>query len=362
MNKENHYIDEMNKSIRNLFKSALGITFTEPAKAFFLIKVLQWQRKAAKIRKEWENKGVHVPPFMIASVTKRCNLRCKGCYAMAQNRTSETEMSTEKLKEVFNEAEELGISIALIAGGEPFIRKEILDITKDFPQMIFPVFTNGMLIDDGMANKIQDQKNVIPVISTEGYDKDTDYRRGEGVSRHLKKVFAQLSKKKIFWGVSVTVTGSNFEVITSDEFINDFVSSGCRLFFFVEYIPVSEGTEELVISEEQRDKLQDILNDFRQKCPSLFIAFPGDEEKFGGCLSSGRGFIHISPGGSVEPCPFAPYSYSSLGDLSLKEALQSEFLLEIRNNYRELSESHGGCALWEKRDWVASLLASKKDA
>jgi MoaA/NifB/PqqE/SkfB family radical SAM enzyme len=76
---------------------------------------------------------------------------------------------------------------------------------------------------------------------------------------------------------------------------------------------------------------------------------------FGGCLSAGRGFAHISPEGSLEPCPFAPYSDVSLRDKTLKEALQSDFLRQIRENHNELTET-GGCALWTKKEWVKSLL------
>ena len=95
---------------------------------------------------------------------------------------------------------------------------------------------------------------------------------------------------------------------------------------------------------------------FRAKFPALFIAVPGDEEEIGGCLSAGRGFIHISAEGDVEPCPFAPYSDANLRDLSLKDALQSEFLRNIRQNHAQLSETEGGCALWIEREWVRSLL------
>jgi len=38
--------------------------------------------------------GTHVPPLMIASITETCNLRCKGCYAMAHRHGAENELST----------------------------------------------------------------------------------------------------------------------------------------------------------------------------------------------------------------------------------------------------------------------------
>jgi MoaA/NifB/PqqE/SkfB family radical SAM enzyme len=99
-----------------------------------------------------------------------------------------------------------------------------------------------------------------------------------------------------------------------------------------------------------------LMNSFRSKFPTLFIAVPGDEEEVGGCLSAGRGFVHISAEGNVGPCPFAPYSDTNLRDLSLQEALQSDFMKAIRENSEQLHETEGGCALWLKREWVKSLL------
>jgi hypothetical protein len=54
--------------------------------------------------------------------------------------------------------------------------------------------------------------------------------------------------------------------------------------------------------------------------------------------------------------PLSPHSDTNLGELSLKDALQSEFLRTIRESPEQLSETAGGCALWQKREWVRSLL------
>jgi hypothetical protein len=32
----------------------------------------------------------------------------------------------------------------------------------------------------------------------------------------------------------------------------------------------------------------------------MFIALPWDEDEIGGCLSAGRGFVHVSAEGNVE--------------------------------------------------------------
>jgi MoaA/NifB/PqqE/SkfB family radical SAM enzyme len=107
-----------------------------------------------------------------------------------------------------------------------------------------------------------------------------------------------------------------------------------------------------------------VVASLQKRLRGLFIVFPGDEEVFGGCLAAGRGFIHISPSGRVEPCPFAPYSDANVRDVPLRDALASPLLATIRTNHDRLTETSGGCALWSQREWVQSLLprAEEKDA
>ena len=120
-------------------------------------------------------------------------------------------------------------------------------------------------------------------------------------------------------------------------------------------MPIEEGTEDLVLTTELIEEEARRLDVYRRKHPALLVAFPGDEEMYGGCLAAGRGFVHLSPEGRVEPCPFSPYSDASLRDQRLEEALKSDLLRAIRENHEILDETKGGCALWEAREWVASL-------
>jgi len=346
--------------LRIFFWDALRISIKNPARAVFFFRTVRRQRRAARIRSKWKQQGFHIPPIVLFSVTNRCNLHCKGCYSWALQKTNGEELSTEELDRVFSEARELGILFFVLAGGEPFVRTDILDVTSRYPEIIFLIFTNGLLINAEVLANLKKQKNIIPVISMEGYQDDTDGRRGEGVYQHLQKTIDKLKAKGIFYSISITLTRSNFPSVTGEQFVKSLVGLGCKLLFLVEYSPVQEGTEDWVISEQQRSELVVLVKSFRSNYKSLFISIPGDEEEIGGCLSAGSGFVHISASGDVEPCPFAPYSDSNLRDSSLREALQSRFLSTIRENRDQLSESEGGCALWVKRDWVRSVLHERK--
>jgi MoaA/NifB/PqqE/SkfB family radical SAM enzyme len=349
---------KLNNEIVAVIRQALRISLYNPSLAWFFLKSLLGQRAAAIKRELWEKEGIHVPPFMIASITRRCNLNCIGCYARQRRESDRQELTMNRLSELMDEARELGFAFVLLAGGEPLIRPEILDVTEAHPEIIFPLFTNGTLLTEEILERIGGQKNVIPVLSLEGLEGQTDSRRGKGVYKRLLQTMSALQRKRIFFGISLTVTRANIDLVTSESFIRQSNARGCRLFFYVEYIPVKRGTENLVVSTAQREKLDRKMGELRRRFKRLFISFPGDEKSYGGCLAAGRGFVHIGPDGGLEPCPFAPYSDTDLRVTSLKQGLSSVFLNQIRQSDEHLDETEGGCALFNKRKWVQSLLVS----
>lgn len=358
MIKDNGYIDLLNCGIKSVIDDALKVSLKNPSVAKFLIKTAAWQKKSEKIRDDWEKKGTHVPPFIIASITNRCNLKCKGCFAHAHNRKFNPELEIEDWERIFSESHELGISFILLAGGEPFIRKDIIALAGKYPDMIFPVFTNAMLINDDVVSTLSKFRNIIPILSIEGYENETDSRRGQGVYERLLCIMDKLKSKDIFFGTSITITSDNFNTVTGEDFVNNLMERTCKIVFYVEYVPIEKDTDTLTLSDEQNRMLLNLLDEYRVKFSSLFIAFPGDEERMGGCLASGRGFVHISSEGNLEPCPFSPYSDTNLKNASLRAALNSPLLEKIREDHDRLSEHKGGCALYENKDWVVSLLHS----
>jgi MoaA/NifB/PqqE/SkfB family radical SAM enzyme len=355
-----NYVNPLNKSLGKFFGNAWQITLKNPAQAYYFFKTVRWQKKAARIRSEQGKQGVRVPPIIIYSVTDRCNLHCKGCYAQALHTSMISEMNDSKMKETIREARELGVSFMVLAGGEPLVRKEIIDIIGEFKDVMFFVFTNGTMIDETLADRLRNLRNLVPIISLEGHRAETDMRRGSGVYEHLTEVIGRLKQRNIFFGTSITITSTNFTTVTDKIFVKELNKLGCRLFFFSEYTPINEETESWVITDEQANILPYLVKEFREKFSALFISVPGDERDFGGCLSAGRGFVHISAQGDLEPCPFAPYSDTNLRESSLKEALQSEFLTAVRENNNQLKEGKGGCALWREREWLKSLLKEKQ--
>jgi MoaA/NifB/PqqE/SkfB family radical SAM enzyme len=352
----------LDRGIARFFYDVVRVALTRPQWLVTALRLFFRQRQCAKTRERWLAQGVHVPPFIILSVTGSCNLRCAGCYARARSASQDADLSTGRIVGLLSEAQDLGVSTVLIAGGEPLTRPDLFDLTRQFPETAFALFTNGTLLTGNVIRSLRRQRNVVPMVSIEGNRFETDGRRGEGVFSQLEATMKLLDRNGILFGCAITVTRANSEIVLDREWIRSMYRNGCRLFIFVEYVPVEEASAHLVLTQDQQGLLVRTAAGLRKEFRAIFIAFPGDEKEFGGCLAAGRGFVHISPSGDLEPCPFAPYSDWNVTTTSLSQALRSPLLAKIRENHAKLDETSGGCALWTERAWVASLVKNATKA
>lgn len=317
-------------------------------------------KKQTDVRDEYARKeDLIIPPVLILSVTNDCNLSCKGCYACSQNRDRSREMSIDDIERVVDEAVALGVSVILIAGGEPLMKKGILNLPQKYKDILFVMFTNGLLLNGSIVKQLRSIRNLIPIISIEGNEETTDERRGKGMFSSIMKVMENLDRQKILFGASITVTSKNYDEVVQSGYFNEMELRGCRAVFLIEYVP-SENDFDLCLTNIQKQDLIDQEELLSKKYHMLFVPLPGNEDKYGGCLASGRGFLHISSTGSLEACPFAPYSDTNVKDMPLKEALKSKLLKEIRDNHHMLKESRGGCALQENKQWIEALMQKNK--
>ena len=236
-------------------------------------------------------------------------------------------------------------------------RRDLLESAATIEDIIFPVFTNGTLIGALYTDFFKRHLNMIPVISLEGELMATDNRRGKGVFQRALLSMEMLQKEKLFFGTSITVTTENYHEVTSKEFLSHLASLGCKLVFYVEYVPFDESTEHLAFREEHVAEMEQILEERREQFKEMiFLSFPGDEKALDGCMAAGRGFFHIGPDGSAEPCPFSPFSDRNVAQTGLRDAIASPLFRKIRDA-RALGWEHtGGCTLYEHRDEVKKMM------
>ena len=336
-------LDEyLSNGIASIMAKAYRNVLSNPREAKFAFKMQRLFEKSAKRRKE---------------ILEGCYARSNG-IANDNADDSKPTLTPRQWRDIFTEAASMGINFSLLAGGEPMMRRDILEQVAEVKDMIFPIFTNGTLIGPTNMKFLTEHLNMVPVISLEGTAAGTDERRGKGVFQRALLSMEMLKREQLFFGTSITVTTANMEQVTSHEFLDQLRGYGCKLVFYVEYVPTEQGTEHLALGDEQVAQMETVLEERRAEYDDIiFLSFPGDEKELGGCLASGRGFFHIGPDGSAEPCPFSPFSDSNVAQIGLRQALQSPLFRKIRAAHALGWEHTGGCTLFEHRDEIEKMMA-----
>ena len=353
--------DYLAKGVEIILKDAMRATLKNRKESLFLLKFSRHAKKATKIRQDYDKKGKNIPAFLIASITSSCNLHCTGCYSRANDACNDdkpqNQLTDDEWEDIFKQAKELGISFIVLAGGEPMLRKDVILKASKYPEILFPIFTNGTMLDEDYYQLIDENRNLVPVLSIEGNEDVTDLRRGEGVYKQLMHSMEHMRKNNMVFGASLTFTKENLSDLLSNEYVGQLHDLGCKVVFFIEYVPLNADTLNLAPGNDERKLLLDKINHLRRKYRDMiFLSFPGDEKTSGGCLAAGRGFFHINSHGDAEPCPVSPYSDVNVRDKTLIEALNSNLFKSLRDNGVLMDDHEGGCVLFEHKDEVERIL------
>lgn len=304
--------------------------------------------------------GERPPVFMTISPAKKCNLRCKGCYAASGAEFNE-KLEWDVFTKTIDQARDLwDVKFIVISGGEPLMYKDdkygktILDIYEKYDDTYFLMYTNGTLISEEVAKRMAKLGNVTPAISVEGLKKETDDRRGNGVFDRILKAMGNLKNAGVPFGLSVTATRHNIDVITSDEFRNFFFKEiGAMYAWIFQYMPIGRKfTLDLMPTPKQRARLYEWEWHLMRK-EDIFVAdFWSTATGSDGCIAGARpgGYFYINWDGNVTPCVFVPYTVDNINDAfkegrDLNDIINSGFFKDIRKwqfeyGYKRPAEEH----------------------
>ena len=197
-------------------------------------------------------------------------------------------------------------------------KADILRLCEAHPDCEFSSFTNGTLIDEAFADEMLRGKNFVPAISVEGFEADTDFRRGSGTFKKVERAMQILRERRLPFGISCCYTSRNVEMIGSEAYFDQMIAWGAKFCWFFTYMPVGNAAvPELMVTPEQRQFMYKQVRKFRETKPLFTIDFWNDGEFVGGCIAGGRHYLHINAGGDIDPCAFIHYSDSNIREKTL---------------------------------------------
>jgi len=348
--------------------------------------LLRAYTETMQLRKRPELNGLKVPPALILSLTQQCNLSCSGCFAAASGITCHKDTERKRKKKpqldwkgwrsIISEASELGVFGFFLAGGEPFLFPRLIELCETFKDRCFIIFTNGTAITKNDFERLKRLSNTAIIVSIEGGKEATNMRRGQGVYQKATSTLRKLTEIGTPNGISATITRLNYKYWMNPKRIDNLIAQGVRAALFIEYIPVMSAPETcfntkdsknnvieqndrfLMLTKEERSEFRAQIIRYRETKPIYIIHSPGDEEYFGGCVSAGRGFAHVTPAGDLTPCPVSNVATHNLTTATLREGFASPLFTKIRESEGLLENEGTPCSLFAHPKEVEELAKS----
>ena len=151
-----------------------------------------------------------------------CNLNCIHCWinpSFAHEQPTKKHLSIPELKDIFEQAIELGLKRVKLTGGEPLLYPHFIELVEHLKEkkIAMSMETNGTLITENIANTINEAKFSHVAVSLDGAEAQTHekIRRVKGSFRMAVDGAKRVASKKVPTQIIMAVYKDNIKEIES---------------------------------------------------------------------------------------------------------------------------------------------------
>ena len=105
-------------------------------------------------------KAPHRMDLMVSSMCRNgqwnCNQKCINCYAAGQAQASVNELSTADWKKVIDKCKHIGIPQLTFTGGEPTLRRDLVELVEHAKWFVTRLNTNGINLTKSLCEELYD--------------------------------------------------------------------------------------------------------------------------------------------------------------------------------------------------------------
>ena len=257
-----------------------------------------------------------LPTYLHISLTDRCQCRCVHCYARGRTDEKRKELSTEEVKSLIDQGRQLGAIYVVFSGGEPLLRKDIVELVGYAHQkgLITRINTNGLLFHRQMVLRLKRAGLTQAGVSIDDPDPET-HDRLRGLPGAYQKSLAGIKNLRTFRVLCQIQTYASRKNIPDG--LKKIISLGKELgvFYVYFFFPTASGawacSFDHLLTEEEKAKVRELVD---VRFVHVELATPRSK-----CRVFAKSLISVSPYGDVTPCPFSPFVFGNTRDRSLKE-------------------------------------------
>lgn len=293
---------------------------------------------------------------VIWEVTKYCNYKCKHCCASADLIDTKDELTTTQSKNILKQLKDFGVEEIYFSGGEPFSRKDILDILRTARQydITCNISTNGSFLTDEMASELSKLKiNKVHISLDSNVEKDFNEFRGGNYFEPTINAIKLLKKHNIYVRVGTVIWKKNYESL------EDMIKYLCDLnvdemvFNWLVQVGRLKDNKDVCVDIKYFDETIEKIHEYQKKYKNKINISMHRNEKFENSdtiCPAGETFFYIDPQGYVSPCSWIKKmdkkytSKQSLKNTTFQEIINSDEL-QIFNKlkYERIKKYGTGC-------------------
>jgi mycofactocin radical SAM maturase len=302
--------------------------------------------------------GLSAPVNMTWEVTYACNLSCIHCLSDS-GRKRKGELTTEQALQVIDQLSALKVFQFNIGGGEPFLRPDFLDLMDHAHDkgMVTCISTNGTLIDEGVARRLDHPLVYIQVSLDGATESSNDAIRGRGSFGKVMNALNHLRKRDIDVSINCVLTRHSYPEL--DKLVELAACYGAKM-RVSRFRPSGRGKtswSQLTVEREHMvDFSQWLSRNLAVSTGDSFFSVTTEERRSLGLNMCGAGKLTccLSPRGEIFPCAFLQEPEFYAGKLPEEDfgsvwktspVFDSFRKLEIKSceSCHRFDMCHGGC-------------------
>lgn len=286
------------------------------------------------------------PAFASIELTYLCNLACRFCYNPVQRRgqvrshplpePESPPLTYEEILSLLDQLKEMNVLFLTLTGGEPLVHPQFWEIAEAAKARGFAlrIFTNGVLIDEAVADRLAELRPFCLEISLHGATDATAEALNQVKGSHTKvmRALELLKERELLVFLKCVVT----KLVENE--LEDIVAIADRFgysIFFDPHLYTSTDGEAYPLDLKASDEA--LYRLFSAKAMNIGNSpFEGTPDL--NC-SVASGSLHIDPRGNLHPCIQWEEPVGNVREAPLKEIWEGSLRLkEIREMNRNLPQ------------------------